>query len=212
MNVGDHVNTPKGNGKVLESTEERIVIELIDGEHAGEQHIINILKAVKPTKTGKTIKVIKITLSPEELSTICSPKFLACLAISGKFTVEAPPARKDSIRNLYENHTDGSNWNESMFGSNTKKWGINCRIHIHVNPDAINGLGIAKMVTPASSDHKKDHDKNMVIINNNDLWWHLIDMGFRMGREHDVDTIMASLTVEQTDGFIEEYVQPSFAA
>ena len=193
---------------------------MIDADHAGEQYEIHLPKPTKLvrkmyhahlshntlSRKPKLPRELNVDIDKAGLSELCSPQFLSFLAVNGKFTVEAPPTCKNAVHNLYEHHTDNTTWDETMFASNTKKWGVNCRIHIHVAAEAIEIFGIAKLVTPTSG------DKNLVIINNNDLWWHLIRIGFRLGTGHDIDAIMESLPEDQKDAFIEEYVHPTLAA
>lgn len=109
---------------------------------------------------------------------------LGFFAKDARFDAEVIPRLQGNFERRYELTTGGRPSRYHRLQSDVDKWGMELRIYFPRR----NGLelppGIQATAGPAP---------NVRRINNNRYWWQLVRVGFRLGTEHDVDRIAASV-------------------
>ena len=115
---------------------------------------------------------------------------LAFLARSGEFHAEVPQKSRDAFEENYRNITGHrpilhkDKYFPIEVVKDYDKWGPELRIYF---PDE------DELVFPPSVQLKPGHRPGTLRINNNDYWWQLVRVGFRLGIGHDVDRIRESV-------------------
>ena len=197
MNVGDLVVTKNGHGVVCDVGNDGInyVIILCD---TGENVRINVPSA-KP-KRSVHVRVAAVTthhsekhlFQREDLPPFCDGTVLGFLATKSFLYIEGKEKSKKRLMNKYDQASDHAPWDDTHFKIYGNKWGNECRIMFTCPMDMIDKLGLGEFV------YGQD---NHFIISFNALWWELIRIGFRLGKEHDVVTIREALPESERDKF-----------
>jgi hypothetical protein len=124
---------------------------------------------------------------------------LAFLAKSAEFQAEVPPQSQANFEEKYFMLTGArpqvgrDGYFPISIVTTYDKWGPELRIYF---PDSGRRLEF-----PSGVDVRGGHAPGMLRINNNDFWWKLVRVGFRLGSRHDVSTIRASIPPKYVTAF-----------
>lgn len=125
--------------------------------------------------------------------------FLGFLSKQGDFQAEVPPQSRDGFEERYSLLT-GQRPNQHSQGyypihidTIWDKWAPELRIYF---PETHSTFDL-----PPGVEVRAGHEATSVRINNNRFWWQLVGIGFRLGREHDVNRIRESIPSKNRPSF-----------
>ena len=113
------------------------------------------------------------------------------LAIKSEFNAEVPPQSQQGFEERYflsagtrpALHRDG--YFPIQIETTWDKWGSELRIYCPANHPPLE--------LPPDVELRDTPDPGLVRINNNALWWKLVNIGFRLGKGHRIDEIRATV-------------------
>lgn len=116
------------------------------------------------------------------------------LSRHGDFQAEVPPQSQPNFEHHYylvtgvrpQLHKDG--YYPIQVQDPNEKWGPELRIYF---PDPLKQIDL-----PAGVELRQGNAPDILRINNNSFWWHLIRAGFRLGTVHDVARIKQSIPAQ----------------
>jgi hypothetical protein len=124
---------------------------------------------------------------------------LAVLAKTAEFQAEVPPQAQANFDERYfmlaglRPQVGRDGYFPISIRTTYDKWGPELRIYFpHRGP---------RLEFPPSVDVRDGHAPGMLRINNNDFWWKLVRIGFRLGSRHDIATIRASVPSKYLTAF-----------
>jgi len=175
---------------VIELTENSMKIEYDDGT----EEILNKERAEIKARIHKNIISEYSYYHPEASEEYF--KTLGFLSNNGKFEAEIP---KRSITNFLDNYeihsgervtpdTDGI-----IILGDVDKWGPELRIYFP-NPNFNFYLG-------QNIEIRSGNVPELSRINNNNLWMRLIRIGFRLGKNHNIESIRGTIPPDQINNF-----------
>jgi len=124
---------------------------------------------------------------------VMQPAALGLLASSSCLYAEIHCDKQDAFLDRYGFSDEDNLRFLSVVTGN--KWGNEHRIRINASMNVLESVGIERSVI------KRSHLEDQVEINNNRLWWKLVDLGFRLGSNHDLDAIRRNIPVGSMDEF-----------
>jgi len=189
MNVGDTVVTKSGPGMVVSVSDDAMTIRV------GDQDVTIHMAASKPVRKSHSRNYIP---KPKK---VCDPIFdqgrtLGFLFATATLSADIPSDKVMGIAHRYED-TTLSSWDSPYVHLVDNKWGSEMRIHVDATAEQVEQIGLTKFMYP----RKVGDASGGFCLDSNRVWWALVDRGFRLGCQHERETILHSLHESQRELF-----------